>query len=83
MPTASLIVIEDEEWWGRFGGDIVANWESEGLRRYSTRDAAGLAALVHDASWSNEGLFAFVQGLRRLAETGGPRVDIPEVQLEV
>jgi len=33
-----LIVIDDETWWDRFGGSIQANWEIEGLRRYSSLD---------------------------------------------
>jgi hypothetical protein len=74
---ASLIVIQDEEWWTRFGGQVEANWESEGLQLYSSRDHDGLARLIHDPSWSNEGLFAFAQGLRRLSEIAGNRVCSP------
>jgi hypothetical protein len=80
---ASLVVIHDEDWWRQFGGSIEANWETEGLRRYSTLDRDRLASLVHDASWSNEGLFALPQGLRRLAEIGEHRVDLPEIVLEM
>ena len=60
---ASLIVIEDEEWWAEHGGSIEANWESDGIQRYSTLDRDSISHLVHDASWSNEGLFAMLQGL--------------------
>ena len=35
---ASLVVIENEEWWEQFGGQVEANWESEGLRRYSSQE---------------------------------------------
>jgi hypothetical protein len=36
-----------------------------------------------DPRWSNEGLFAFVEGLRRLAELDtGSRVTIPKVDAE-
>jgi hypothetical protein len=79
---AALVVIEDEEWWRRFGGHIEANWETEGLRRYSSLDRDGLTRLVHDGSWSNEGLFALLQGLRRLRKTGGKRVSLPPMKLE-
>jgi hypothetical protein len=34
------------------------------------------------ASWSNEGLFAFTQGIRRLAEIGEDRVNLPSIELE-
>ena len=80
---ACLIVIQDETWWHEFGGAIEANWETEGLRRYSTRDQHGLAHLMHDASWSNEGLFSLLQGLRRLDQIGDPRMDIPAITVEV
>jgi hypothetical protein len=77
-----LIVIDDEEWWERFGGDVAANWESDGLRRYSSADVDTMTGLINDPSWSNEGLFAMLQGLRRLSETGGNRVNLPPVELE-
>lgn len=79
---ASLIVIDDDEWWDRFGGQIEANWESDGLRRYSSLDRDLLTELIHDPSWSNEGLFALLQGFRRVASTGGDRVDLPTIDWE-
>jgi hypothetical protein len=52
---ASLIVIDDEEFWC-----IEANWESVGLRLYSSRDCGLLAELIADERWSNEGLLALI-----------------------
>ncbi len=78
---ACLIVVDDEEFWARFGGDIEANWESAGLRVYSTLDARLLANVAADESWSNEGLFAFLQGLRRLAKIETKRVNAPTITL--
>lgn len=74
---ACLVVIEDEDFWCRYGGDIEANWEASGLRLYSSLDHDLLTELLADESWSNEGLFAFAQGLARLSEIGGGRVDSP------
>lgn len=76
---ASLIAITDPSWWTAYGGHIEANWESAGLRRYSTLDRAAVTALILDPAWSNEGLFALLQGLRRLAEIGGDRTDLPAI----
>jgi hypothetical protein len=76
---ASLIVVYDESWWDAYGGHIEANWESTGLRRYSTLDRDAIIALILDSAWSNEGLFALLQGLRRLAEIGGDRTDLPDI----
>lgn len=78
---ASLITIEDEQWWTLFGGQLVANWEAGGIRIYSSLDIEGIATLVSDERWSNEGLFAFLQGIRHLAQTGGPRVNLPPIEL--
>jgi hypothetical protein len=78
---AGLVVIDDAEFWSRFGGQIEANWEAAGLRLYSSLDRELLADLTANESWSNEGLFALAQGLRRLGEIGGSRVDVPAVEL--
>ena len=80
---ASLVVINDEEWWDRFGGVVRANWETEGLRRYSSLDRDTLAALIEDSAWSNEGLFAFTLAVRRLAEISGARSNLPVLEPEV
>ncbi|WP_051111719.1 helix-turn-helix transcriptional regulator [Sciscionella marina] len=60
---ATLAVVDDPEFWTRYGGAIEANWEADGLRLYSTRDRAGLSELIGNDSWSNEGLHALLQGL--------------------
>lgn len=79
-----LIVIDDEEWWARYSGQVEANWEISRIRCYSSRDTAGLQALATDPKWSNEGLFAFLEGLRRLAEHGdGSRVALPRIEVDV
>jgi hypothetical protein len=77
---ASLIVIEDDEFWSSYGGQIAANWEASNLRQYSSLDPRILVDLVHDAAWSNEGLFAMLQGLRRLEQIGGSRVKLPTIE---
>jgi transcriptional regulator with XRE-family HTH domain len=77
---ASLIVIDDEEFWRRYGGHIEANWESAGLRLYSSLDCELLAEVITDDCWSNEGLFAFLLGLRRLNELDARRVNLPEIE---
>ncbi|MGH3938801.1 MAG: transcriptional regulator [Pseudonocardiaceae bacterium] len=80
---ASVIIIDDEEFWSRFGGHIEANWESDCLRQYSSMDCELVTELVADDAWSNEGLFALLQGLRRLTRIGGSRVNLPEIEWEI
>ncbi|WP_235926537.1 helix-turn-helix transcriptional regulator [Actinokineospora pegani] len=78
---AGLVVVDEPEFWERFGGSIEANWESAGLMLYSTRDADSMKALIADDRWSNEGLFALLLGLARLREIGGDRVELPAVEV--
>jgi hypothetical protein len=80
---ASLIVIHAEEFWLRHGGQVMANWESSALRQYSSLDSESLAELVQDTAWSNEGLFALLQGLRRLKQIGGERVNVPAIDWQL
>lgn len=76
---ACLVVIRDETWWATYGHLLEANWETMRLQRYSTLDRDGLLRLMLDDRWSNEGLFAFVEGLRRLAELDPGRVHAPDI----
>ncbi len=62
-----LVAIYDPAWWNRYGHLLEANWEAMRLQRYSSLDRDGILRLVGDPHWSNEGLFAFIEGLRRLA----------------
>jgi transcriptional regulator with XRE-family HTH domain len=50
------------------------------VRMYSSLDSESITELVGDAAWSNEGMFAFLQGLRRLSQIGGSRVNIPTIE---
>jgi hypothetical protein len=77
---ASLVVIDDDDFWHQYGGHIEANWESAGLRPYSSLDRELLGELIADECWSNEGLFALLLGLRRLEELGGNRVNLPVIE---
>lgn len=80
---ACLVVVESDDFWSRYGGQIEANWESSALRQYSSLDGESLAELVTEDTWSNEGLFALAQGLRRLKQIGGDRVCIPDIEWTV
>jgi hypothetical protein len=63
---ASLVTIEDEEFWTTHGGEIQAGWESASLRIVSSRDTDSIAQILADPAWSNEGLFAFSAGRKAL-----------------
>ena len=72
-------MVEDERFWDKFGGHIEANWEAGSLRRYSSQDRELMVDLIKDPSWTNEGLFTLLQGLRRLAHIDPSRVSLPEL----
>jgi hypothetical protein len=80
---ACLIVVDSDAFWSRYGGLVQANWEASAMRQYSSLDKDSLSALADDDAWSNEGLFALLQGLRRLQAIGGDRVDIPAIEWTV
>lgn len=80
---ACLTVIDDPEFWVRYGDQIEANWESVTLRQYSSLDERGIHRLIHDEAWCNEGLFALLQGLRRLSRGGAGRVALPPIRVGV
>jgi hypothetical protein len=78
---ACLIIIEDPAWWDRYGYRVAANWEAARVLCYSSRDRDGLAQLAADPSWSNEGLFALLEGLRRLGERNPTKTAIPAISV--
>jgi hypothetical protein len=77
---ACLVVIDDPTWWSTFGHLLEANWEAVRLRRYSSLDHDGVLHLMDDPRWSNEGLFAFVEGIRRLGELNSSCVRLPVIE---
>ena len=76
---AALLVIDDEQFWTRYGGMIEANWETAGLRQFSSLDRDLLTHLAHDGAWSNEGLFAYLTGLHRLNQLHPDRTNTPTI----
>ncbi|MHB1533080.1 MAG: transcriptional regulator [Acidimicrobiales bacterium] len=76
-----LVVIRDPTWWCFYGNVLEANWEAMRLHRYSSLDHAGVLDLIGDPRWSNEGLFAILEGLRRLAVLDPARVRVPVTEV--
>lgn len=73
---ACLVVVHDPEWWQRFGHLLQANWEADRMHCLWSSDGDGITHLVADPRWSNEGLFAFTEGLRRLAAIDPAKVAV-------
>lgn len=76
-----LVAVHDEGFWQCCGGEVEANWESERISLVSSRDEAGLRSLMLNPAWSDEGLFAFLLGLRRLHELHPERVALPDFEI--
>lgn len=68
---ACLLTIEYQDFWSQYGGHIEANWETRGLRSYSSKDALSLTRLTIDSTWNPEGLFALLQGLNHPTSNTG------------
>lgn len=62
-------------------GSLQSNWEVHQTHGFSSLDAEGLAKVVADPRWSNEGLFAFLEGLRSLARHDPGRVRLPRIEV--
>ena len=75
-----LVAIHDPTWWSSYAHLLEANWEARRLHRYSSLDTDGIYHVFADPRWSNEGLFAFIEGLRRLSELGSPLVRVPAIE---
>jgi hypothetical protein len=80
---ACLATIDDPYWWDHYGHQVEANWEARRLRCYSSCDTAGLVQLISDPRWSNEGLFAFIEGLRFLAQHKPSKTDLPGIEVNL
>jgi hypothetical protein len=80
---ACLPTVDDPSWWYRYGHQVEANWEARRLRCYSSRDTDGVTRLIGDPRWSNEGLFAFLEGLRRLVQHNPSKTDLPGIEVNV
>lgn len=80
---ACLIIVPDEQFWNQFSGSCTPNWEAAGAELHSTADPGRLATLITDPRWTEEGVFALVQGLRALQQQHPDRVRLPDIALEV
>jgi len=78
---ACLAIVDDPAWWTQYGNRLQGNWEAAQVLAYSSRDTAGLAHLAADPTWSNEGLFALVEGLRRLGDHNPAKTAIPPISV--
>lgn len=78
-----MLSIDDERWWTEHAHRIEANWEAKRLQCWSSLDTGGIASLTADESWSNEGLFAFIEGLRWLDSRGSDSVAAPAIRSEL
>jgi transcriptional regulator with XRE-family HTH domain len=78
---ACLITVTDERFWEQFSGSCTPNWEAAGIQVFSTASPAMLASMITDPRWTEEGLFALIQGLRALQQQYPDRVRLPDLTL--
>jgi hypothetical protein len=80
---ACTVIIDDPTWWDTYGDRVQANWEAKRLHCYSTRHPERISDLIADPRWSNEGLFALLEGLRSLATHDPSRVSLPPIAVSL
>lgn len=78
---ACLAIIDDPSWWTAYGGTLQTNWEVDQSLSYSTRDPDALLRLIADPRWSDEGLFALLEGLRCLHRHCPEKVHLPSIEV--
>jgi hypothetical protein len=79
VPTSSAAVRSGP----RFFGGRLRVLRMAYRRSAALRVAAASLKLVHDPAWSNEGLFALLQGILRLEQIGGNRVNVPAIEWQL
>ncbi|MHB1956705.1 MAG: hypothetical protein ACYCOU_23520, partial [Sulfobacillus sp.] len=80
---ACLVIIDDPTWWATYAASLRTNWEIGNHSTYSTLDTDGIEKVIRDPRWSNEGLFAFLEGLRSLALYAPKRVQLPNLEVNL
>lgn len=83
---ATLLVVQDEEFWSRFSEQLrgqMGEVSAEGIWWVSSRDRAGLSALLRRTDHTADSLQTLVEGLRRLAKLDNVRVQLPELTVNV
>ena len=61
---ACLVVVDSDEFWSCFGGQVEASWESSSLRQYSSLDSGSLGVRLFKR-WVISGCFGHAARLRR------------------
>lgn len=75
-----LVVVEDEEFWDRFGWTLKPNWEVTGIQALSSLDSEDIHRRLVSSEWAPESLLQFGEGLRRLQAIGSERCAIPRLE---
>ena len=72
-----LLVVHDPAFWKKFGKQMSTNWEIGKAKKITTESSGnlgGLAALVAEDPWSDQGLVSLVEGLTLLKALEPKRV---------
>lgn len=77
-----LLAVRDESYWKEFSHLLMTNWEvldsSEPV--VSSKNSHQLSSLIQRSEWATEGLFSFVEGLKRLGVLDRKKVNLPDIE---
>jgi hypothetical protein len=64
------LYVEDPDWWDKYQHEIQVNWEVDSVAEPATllSEANQIHDLINRQDWAPEAYFAFIEGLRWLAE---------------
>lgn len=78
----SLLAIRDEYYWNNYKSSMEKMWEYSNIERFvSSRNPAEISDAILNLPWTGEGLFSFVEGLRRLEKIDPSRVNLPKIEI--
>lgn len=74
-----LLAVRDTWYWNTFENDMRRNWESKTISLISTKDENQILARLVDHTWTNEGVFHFLEGLSHLKAIDPQRANYPDI----
>lgn len=76
-----LCAIHDPAFWTKYGSKIKANYEANpGIEGVSSLEISRLRNLFRSPEWASEGLFAFVECMKRLEALDPKKVRLPSFE---
>lgn len=74
-----LLAVRDTWYWKTFENNMSRNWESKTVHLISTKDEKQILSSLANHTWTNEGVFHFLEGLSHLKTIDSKRANYPDI----